>query len=769
MTDTEERILNSRYRIESLIGRGGMADVYLGHDLSLDRQVAVKMLRPDLARDPQFQGRFRREAQSSASLNHRNIVGVYDTGRADVEDSHHAQVKTPYIVMEYVDGVTLRHILHGTPRSEDTGDIDGGLDGEETVVSSPQKDSELRSAETPPPPPPPSRRERREQGGGAGRGGAEDDSDVLALGDTGQMEAEHGAATEVGEPLQKKIDQALGRPVSEQDAAHYMSGILGALQYSHAKGIVHRDIKPSNVMVSQDGEVKVMDFGIARALADSASTMTQTSAVVGTAQYLSPEQARGEVVDHRSDLYSAGCVLFELLTNRPPFRGESPVSVAYQHVREEPPQVSDLNPMVSPAMESVVHKALTKDPARRFQTAEEFDAALQNALHGIAVDAAEAPTRTITAVGAGAAAGRDFDDVVGAGAAGVGTPLSARTPEDPDVYEQFEEYEEPPRRRRGLAWIFWLLLLIVLLGGGAWALTQMLSTEEVEVPDVEGMERSDAMSELSEVNIEAEVEMVTHDEIEAEHAVGTDPEAGSTVEAGSQVALQISSGPDEVAVPDGLQGETEESVRQALEDVGLEVGEISEENNAEVPEGSLVSTDPEAGTSVAAGSEVDLVLSTGMLTFPGVFGSWHWEATETLEAQGLTVQIDWQETTSHEEGRVIGQSVDGQSVQAGDVVPQGSTVVLAVAYEPEEEADEDDEDEDTDDEDADEEDADEGGGGDDGDGSGDGDGGAQDEDTDEGDGGNGNGSNGDDDDGGDENSDDEDTDESDSGNGNDDE
>ena len=749
MTDTEERILNSRYRIESLIGRGGMADVYRGHDLSLDRQVAVKMLRPDLARDPQFQGRFRREAQSSASLNHRNIVGVYDTGRADVEDSHHDQVKTPYIVMEYVDGVTLRHILHGTPSSEDTEDVDEGPDGEETVVSSPQRDAELRSAETPPPPPPPS---RQDQGGQSGGGSGEDDPDVLALSDTGRVDTEHGAASEVGEPLQKKIDQALGRPVSEQDAALYMSGILGALQYSHDKGIVHRDIKPSNVMVSRDDEVKVMDFGIARALADSASTMTQTSTVVGTAQYLSPEQARGEVVDHRSDLYSAGCVLFELLTNRPPFRGESPVSVAYQHVREEPPQVSDLNPMVSPAMESVVHRALTKDPARRFQSAEEFDAALQNALHGVAVDAAEAPTGAITAVGAGSPAGRDFDDVVGAGAAGVGTPLSARTPEDPDVYEQLEEYEEQPRRRRGFAWIFWLLLLIVLLGGGAWALTQMLSTEEVEVPDVEGMERNEAMSELSEVNIEAEVEMVTHDEIEDEHAVGTDPEAGSTVDTGSQVTLHISSGPDEITVPDGLQGETEEAVREALEDVGLEVGEISEENHAEVPEGSLVSTDPEAGTSVPAGSDVDLVLSTGLLTFPGVFGSWHWEATETLEAQGLTVQIDWQETTSHEEGRVIGQSVDGQSVRAGDDVAQVATVVLAVAYEPEEEADEDDEDDE--DENADDEEADENGDGDGGDSGNGGDGGG----NDDGDSGNG----GDED----ENADDEEADDGDSGNGN---
>lgn len=728
MTGTEERILNSRYRIESLIGRGGMADVYLGHDLSLDRQVAVKMLRPDLARDPQFQGRFRREAQSSASLNHRNIVGVYDTGRADVEDSHHDQVKTPYIVMEYVDGVTLRHILHGTPRAEDTGDIGG----EETVAASPA--DHVGDAHSPPPPPP-SRRRSHEQDG---RDGSSTDSDVLALGDTDQVEeTEHGPATEVGEPLQRKIDQALGRPVSEQDAAQYMSGILRALQYSHDKGIVHRDIKPSNVMVGQDGEVKVMDFGIARALADSASTMTQTSTVVGTAQYLSPEQARGEVVDHRSDLYSAGCVLFELLTNRPPFQGESPVSVAYQHVREEPPQVSDLNPMVSPAMESVVHKALTKDPVYRFQNAAEFDHALQNALHGIAVDDSEAPTSAINAVGASGA--RNFNDVVGAGAAGVGTPLSARTPEDPDLYEEYEE----PRRRRGFAWIFWVLLLIALLGGGAWALTQMLSTDEVEVPDVEGLERSEAISELTDANLEPEIEMVADDEAEPEIAVGTDPEAGSSVAAGTEVILMISSGPDDIVIPDGMQGETEESVRQTLEDLGLEIGDVSEENHQSVEAGSLISTSPEAGTAVAAGSEVDLVLSTGLVTFPGVFNTWYWDAQETLEAQGFTVQIDWQDRTDYDEGRVVGQSVGGQSVQAGDNIAQGSTVVLAVAYEPEEEEDEEDT---SDDETSDGEGGDSGndgeGNNDSGNDSGNGNGGNGNDDSGDGDGSNDNGGNG---------------------------
>ncbi|MBO0596296.1 serine/threonine protein kinase, partial [Nesterenkonia sp. E16_10] len=311
MTETSEpataqRVLNNRYRITSLIGRGGMADVYLGHDLTLDRQVAVKMLRPDLARNLQFQGRFRREGQSSASLNHPNIVAVYDSGRAQVEDQAHHEVKTPFIVMEYVDGVTLCHILHGNSHFTETIDtVD--IDDEQTRISGNSHHAQP-TGET-----------------------DETQEDVLALGDTGRVHdgEDHLPAAQVGSQLQSKIDQALNKPLSERETAGYMQGTLGALGYSHEKGIVHRDIKPSNVMVSQTGQIKVMDFGIARALADSASTMTQTSAVVGTAQYLSPEQARGEVVDHRSDLYSAGCVLFELLTNRPPFQGESPVSVAY--------------------------------------------------------------------------------------------------------------------------------------------------------------------------------------------------------------------------------------------------------------------------------------------------------------------------------------------------------------------------------------------------------------------------------------------------------
>lgn len=686
MTENGHRVLNGRYRIEALIGRGGMADVYLGHDLSLNRQVAVKMLRPDLARDPQFQGRFRREAQSSASLNHHNIVGVYDTGRADVEDSHHAEVKTPYIVMEYVDGVTLRHIMHGTPSHEGSGDLD---DEGATQLQSPAEDRTVADGARPEEPA---------------------DPDVLALGDTGRTETqEHPAAADVGAPLRRKIDEALGKPVPEPEAAEYLDGILGALSYSHEKGIVHRDIKPSNVMVAQNGAVKVMDFGIARALADSASTMTQTSAVVGTAQYLSPEQARGEVVDHRSDLYSAGCVLFELLTNRPPFQGESPVSVAYQHVREEPPLVSDLNPRVSPAMESVVAKALVKDPAERFQNADEFAAAVKDALHGVPVEEA---TQAIPAVGGA----RDFDDVVGAGAAGLGTPLSARTPEDPDLYSEYEEDVEEPRRRRRFAWL-WVLLLIALVAGGAWALVRMLDTQDLVVPEVQDMTRAEALEELANANLEpSEIETVPHQDVEADHAIGTEPEAGERVEPGEDLVLYLSSGPDGVVIPDGMQGESEETVRAELEALGLEIGEVAEEDHPTVGAGGLISTDPEAGTTVEAGSAVDLTVATGLYPVPDVALLSESEARSELEQAGFTVTdstVDW-DTSEYDPGTVGGTFFEGSLMAPGTPIPQGATVSLSIAVapepqetpEPEETREPEDEDEDED-EDADSEDDDE--------------------------------------------------------------
>ena len=279
----DQMVIGGRYELEDLLGRGGMAEVRRAVDTRLGRPVAIKQLRTDLATDPTFQARFRREAQSAAGLNHPNIVAVYDTGE---ETDPRTGTSIPYIVMELVEGPTLRDMLRD------------------------------------------------------------------------------------------------GRKILPERALELTQGVLDALSYSHRAGIIHRDIKPANVMLTQSGTVKVMDFGIARAVADTSATMTQTAAVIGTAQYLSPEQARGETVDARSDIYSAGCLMYELLVGRPPFIGESPVSVAYQHVREAPVPPSQLDPVITPDIDAVTLKALAKDAADRYQSAREMKADITRMLSG---------------------------------------------------------------------------------------------------------------------------------------------------------------------------------------------------------------------------------------------------------------------------------------------------------------------------------------------------------------------------------------------------
>src|SRR3954449_7124900 len=281
--------VGARYELGELLGRGGMAEVRKGTDIRLGRTVAVKRLRTDLASDATFQARFRREAQSAASLNHPAIVSVYDTGEELSTDG--SNVSQPYIVMEYVAGRTLRDII-------------------------------------------------RE-----------------------------------------------GRKILPERALEITSGVLAALDYSHRAGIIHRDIKPGNVMLTPSGDVKVMDFGIARAVSDASNTMTQTAAVVGTAQYLSPEQARGETVDSRSDVYSTGCQLYELLTGRPPFVGDSPVSVAYQHVREQAPPPSSLDEDLTPEIDAIVMKSLAKNVADRYPSAAAMRADIDRYLAGKPVQA----------------------------------------------------------------------------------------------------------------------------------------------------------------------------------------------------------------------------------------------------------------------------------------------------------------------------------------------------------------------------------------------
>lgn len=593
-----------------------MADVHRGTDARLGRTVAIKLLRPDLARDPQFQARFKREAQAVAALNHPSIVAIYDTGDHAVPGDAHDQIRVPYIVMEFVAGQTLRDLI----RAKDI-----------------------------------------------------------------------------------TIDQAIS----------YTLGVLSALEYSHKAGIVHRDIKPANVMFCENSDmVKVMDFGIARAMADSAATMTQTQAVVGTAQYLSPEQARGETVDARSDLYSAACLLYEMLAGRPPFIGESPVSVAYQHVREIPEPASSFNPEVSEALDSVLAKALQKNRADRFQDAAAFMRALRAAKNGIpvpGVSASEAPTdpsdhvpepqhSAPTAVFS--MTGASFlDDAPG------GRLRQAQEPADQDavlpaeatsLYETAEQDDLPlglPRERertpvqksRRRAWIatFVIFTVLVLAGGGLWLYNTMNQPApepvRVAVPSVESRTETEALQVLYDARLRPQIKRVQHETIAEGTAIGTVPVSGSMLEPDSEVTLNISAGPSAVKIPEALPGRTEAAARDILRQAGL-VGAPSTTmaNSATVPGGLVITTKPAPGQRVAVGSTVEIVVSTGKVAMPELRGMTRAEAEAALKALGLPAVIREVENSQVAPGKVTGQSEPLNSL-----VDQGTPITVTIAKAPE--------------------------------------------------------------------------------------
>jgi eukaryotic-like serine/threonine-protein kinase len=585
-------LINDRYEVGETIGRGGMATVHLGRDLRLGRQVAIKVLRPELARDSTFHERFKREAQSVAALNHHSIVSVYDTGEIlAVTDEG---VDRPFIVMEYVPGRTLRELIH-------------------------------ENAVTP------------------------------------------------------------------QEAVDITLGILDALEYSHRAGIVHRDIKPANVIVTPERQIKVMDFGIARAVEDTSPALTQAQAVLGTAQYLSPEQARGESVDARSDLYSAACVLFEMLTGRAPFVGGSSVDIAAQHVRDRPPAPSELDPRIGGRVDDFLAKALAKDRSARFQDAGQMRRALRELRPAVpgdleatqplnAVRQRDEDTKTLPPVPVPVPAAAEAQPT--AAVAAVPTAAVAAVP----VAAGAAEGGSTParRRRRPLrAALIALLALAVLAVLGVvalqWVQDQRGGPALVAVPYVAGMDASVAETVLRNAELVPQREEVYDDEVPEGDVVGTDPAADTQVEEGSTVVLDVSRGPSEVEVPDDLVGRSEEDVRDALESAGLEAGATRSANSAWVPQGMLVATDPAGGTTVPSGSEVQLVLSTGRVTVPQLVGLSREEAVAALGADA--VRLSSEVVTTPRAGVPAGQVVD-QSVDAGQSAPQGSTITLTVAVAP---------------------------------------------------------------------------------------
>jgi beta-lactam-binding protein with PASTA domain/predicted Ser/Thr protein kinase len=537
------RVLGNRYEVGDLLGRGGMAEVHIGRDTRLGRVVAIKLLRIDLARDATFQARFRREAQSAAALNHPAIVSVYDTGEEQVVEAGGSSVALPYIVMEYVEGRTLRELMHD------------------------------------------------------------------------------------------------GRPLDVDTALEVTARVLSALEYSHRSGIVHRDIKPANVMMTTTGDVKVMDFGIARALADVSSTMTQTQAVIGTAQYLSPEQARGETVDARSDLYSAGCLLYEVLTGRPPFVADSPVAVAYQHVREEPQPPSVFNPAVPPTVDRIVMHALAKDRETRYQTAAEFRADIEAALAG-------RPISAVAAGAAGGAAGAATTQFLGAPGAGTRTmqPVTEPVPaaysgtaaappvgggmlpgapvEEEYGYSRRDRPPEPGRKNRTGTYVLLALAILLVAGLVAYTISKIggggpPAPTKIAVPSVLNQNVDDAKKALTDKGFKnVVVQTQNHDE-EKDTVFAQDPDPNTPILPTDKITLSVSLGKGQVAVPP-LEGSTQEEAFQKLQAAGLTPAAPETVDDSQHEKNEVVKSDPPAGTTVDKGTAVKLYVASGQIDLPNL-------------------------------------------------------------------------------------------------------------------------------------------------------
>ena len=510
-------LVGGRYELGEVIGRGGMADVLHGTDVRLGRDVAVKVLREELARDPSFQARFRREAQSAASLDAPSIVAVYDTGEDDRG--------VPWIVMEYIDGRTLRDVLNTEGR------------------------------------------------------------------------------------------------LLPQRALEVAADVCSALEVAHAAGMVHRDIKPANVMLTSHGEVKVMDFGIARAAAGHESTMTQTAAVIGTAAYLSPEQARGEHVDARSDIYSAGCLLYELVTGAPPFTGDSPVAVAYQHVREDPVAPSEYDPSLSTDIDAVILKAMAKNPANRYQSADEMREDLLRAVAGQPV---------------------------------LATPVLRGT--DPELAPSRPE----PERSKAFAYSLFGILLVLVAAGSGLLVHALLgnSNNLIKPPAVVGLSQQDATRQLSVAGLHVDKITAVFDPKPVGTVLAQSPDKDFYVRKGGTVDLTVSRGLELTTVPTVInlfQQEAEADLAAAK----LTAKVIPRDGN--FPAGQVLDAIPRPQAQLPAHSTVTLVVASGNVQVPDVRGLAEDAAVAKLVQSGFGV----------------GKRYVASSAKPGTVVQQNPVNVLA--------------------------------------------------------------------------------------------
>ena len=575
-------VIHGRYRIEVLIGSGGMADVWLADDLHLPRRVALKILHERFARDPEFIQRFRREAESAAGLQHVNIVSIFDRGQ--VGDTY-------YIAMAYIEGRTLRDLIN------------------------------------------------------------------------------------------------LGLLPSESVAI--VRQILEAAGFAHRNGVIHRDLKPLNVIVDATGLATVTDFGIARAI--GVSELTEEGSILGTAHYLSPEQAQGVEVGPESDLYSVGVILYECLTGRVPYDGDSAVAIALSQMQETPPLPSQYNESVSPALDAVVMKALMREPIARYHSAEAFIEALDLAEQqpeAVYVEpekskkwiwAAVAATILIALVLIGllrsntvevpSVVGQNLDQAVAKlNNEGFSVDqVDRKTQPGPSnlVLEQDPE-GEADRDCRLLGWFCSDpdVNLVVSAGPG-----------QAEVPDVSGSTREAAEQTLDEAGFGVSVETQPSSDVAADLVIETDPAAGESVKRGTQVTMFVSSGPAPVTVPPVV-GATLAAAEQRLSAKGLEYS--SSEAESDRPVGEVLTQSPEAGTEVDPGSSVTLTVSSGPAdtntTVPNVVGLTSEEAESDLTAAGFTVSIQDQTTgIEPQDGRVIDQNPSG-----GSTASEGTRIVIMV-------------------------------------------------------------------------------------------